>query len=39
MYITQFYNKLKDPIKDKITQADKLTTFITIAEKALKINQ
>ena len=37
-YTIQFYNRLKDFIKDEITQADRPTIFSIIAEKALKIN-
>ena len=39
MYTAQFYNGLKDLIKDEITRANRLIIFIIIAKKALKINQ
>ena len=38
MYAAQFYNRLKDFIKNKIVWVNKLTIFITMAEKVLKIN-
>ena len=38
MYTAQFYNRLKDFIKNEIAQVNKPIMFIIMAEKALKIN-
>ena len=37
-YAAQFYDGLKDLIKDKISREEQLIGFITIAEKVLRIN-
>ena len=38
IYTAQFYNGLKNLVKDEITQADRPSIFIIIAEAALKVN-
>ena len=38
-YTIQFYNRLKDLIKNKISREKYPTSFLTMAKKALRIDQ
>ena len=38
-FILKFYNRLKDPIKDKILRENRLSIYLLMREKALKIDQ
>ena len=38
VYTAQFYNGLKDLIKDEISQEKRLMSFIAIVKKVLRIN-